>query len=499
MPVYTPPTDDPSLPSFLHPDYVTAQDDVQLVSDVWGDLKNRIPVYIQQEQKEPGWAYQGRLKRCAFDNRFEPAIRGHAGLLTTFDLNEDVAPSIAAITENIDNCGNSIRTFFNDVDQMVLRDGWCGVYVDYPKADIGISSNGDFLDSGRRPYLVAIDRRDILDWWIEYPNGVPTLDTVIVRERRLLRFGTFGVQEQIYYRVLTPGGYVVYQINTDNNGKPQLILIESGKTSLDFIPLVYYSVSESKFFNARPPFLNLARLNIEHFQKRSQLNQVLWKCNLPVPVRKGLIATAADLKTVPPLTIGPNSALDIPAGGDFYFAEPSGVAIAATKQDIADLEAAMDRMSLAFLTGSESDKTATEVLLNAAQTNAILKEMAGRKQSAIQQIFEYWVQYTGESVGGTVTVDDTILQMPLSPDQIRILESLVQVGLISHETLLLVLRQGKVLPQEFDVQKEIQMTRTLLPGEPFYDPTDSENEDETESGNNANIGPASGTSGGTSN
>jgi Domain of unknown function (DUF4055) len=457
--MYHPPIDNPELPSFLHPDYLQVQDELRLVSDAWNDLKGCVPFYVRREHKEPVRAYQDRLERTKFDNRFEPAIRGHVGLLSAFNLNEDVGASIRENLDNIDNQGSDIYTFFSEADQMVLRDGWCGIYVDFPPEDKAIASQADFLNSRRRPYLVTIDRRNILNWRHEFIGGQAFLTQATIRETRLEPDGSFGCKTAIYYRVLTPGAYKLFQIVPTKDGKSQLILVDEGFTSVDFIPLVYYSVSECVLFQAKPPLINLARLNVEHFQKRNQLNEVLRKCNLPVPVRKGLIKNINDLKTAPPVIIGPNSALDIPADGDFYFAEPSGAAISTTKQDISDLEMAMDRVSLAFLAGGENDKTATEVLLNTAQTSATLKGMAGRKQSAIQQVFAYWVQYTGETTGGTIAVDDSILQLPLTPEQVNRLESLAQTGFISQETLLYQLKLGKVLSRNFDIEREVQLTQ----------------------------------------
>lgn len=358
--------------------------------------------------------------------------------------------------------GNDLWTFFHEVDQYCLRDGWCGVMVEFPPVDPNINSQADLLESDRRPYLVLIDRRDILNWRTTKINGKPQLVQVTIRETRCEPDGSYGEKVAVYYRVLIPGEYFVFQI-IETNGESQLLLVEQGTTSLSEIPLVYYSVTESGLFSAKAPFLNLAKLNIEHFQKRSQLNEVLRKCNLPVPVRKGLIKTVDDLKKVPALVIGPNSVLDIPADGDFYFAEPSGSAIAASKDDIKDLEAAMDRMTLDFLTSGEHQKTATEVLLDSTKTSANLKGVARRKESAIQQIFKLWVAYTGETEGGGIAQDEDLLSAPLTPEQVDKLQNLADAGRISDRTLLLLLQRGKVLPRQLDINAEVEMTQQAQP------------------------------------
>lgn len=421
--------------------------------DVWHGLKDRERAYLPQETKEPSKAWSDRIKRSNFDNRYEPAIKDYAGLLSVFSLSDDVAESIKGNQDNIDQWGNDLWTFFHEVDQMALRDGWCGILVEFPPQDLAINSQADLLQSYRRPYLVPIDRRNILNW---RTNNLK-LTQVTIREIRLEPDGDFGEKEQVYYRVLKPGEYAVYQIVEGKGSESQLLLVESGTTSLTEIPLVYYSVTESGLFAAKAPFLNLAKLNIEHFQKRSQLNEVLRKCNLPVPVRKGLIRTVDDLKKVPPLVIGPNSVLDIPTDGDFYFAEPSGVAIAASQTDLERLEAAMDRVTLDFLTSGEHQKTATEVILNSTKTSANLKGVARRKESALQQIFAFWVAYTGEEEGGNIAMDDDLLSMPLTPEQVDKLDNLASQGRISDRTLLMLLQRGKVLPRDFDVDAEVAL------------------------------------------
>ncbi|MCC5640626.1 DUF4055 domain-containing protein [Nostoc sp. CHAB 5844] len=335
--------------------------------------------------------------------------------------------------------------------------------MEFPPEDPNINSQADLLASDRHPYLVLIDRRDILNWRTIKVNGKSVLVQITIREIHSLADGDFGEKEAIYYRVLRPGEYFVFQIVEGNTGEAQTILIEQGTTSLDSIPLVYYSVTESQLFAAKAPFLNLAKLNIEHYQKRSQLGEVLRKCNLPVPVRKGLIRTVDDLKKVPPLVIGPNSVLDIPNDGDFFFAEPSGSAIAASREDLKDLEAAMDRMTLDFLTSGDHQKTATEVVLDSTKTSANLKGVARRKESAMQQVFGFWVQYTGEIQGGSIAMDEDLLSMPITPEQVDKLESLATGGFISQRTLLLLLQRGKVLPRQFDIDEEVATTEQVQP------------------------------------
>ncbi|MBD1995996.1 DUF4055 domain-containing protein [Leptolyngbya sp. FACHB-541] len=456
------PTNDSSLPSFVHPQLAAVAEELGLVWDVWSELKDCKERYLPQENAEPPQAYKNRLKRSQFDSRFKPALKGHAGLLSDFVLTQDVAKSINDNERNIDQQGNDLTTFFTEVDEMVLRDGGCAILTEFSPEPVDGEGNSQIQTAADealfelRPYLVAIDRRDILNWDVEYRQGKPFINLVTIRERRLVREGLFGTAEKTFYRVLQPGSFQVFEL-VHSGGKWRADVVEEGTTTLNRVPLVWYSISESKLFQAQPPFLNLARLNIEHLQKRSSLNEVLHKCNLPVPVRKGMVKSLADLiKPIAKLIIGPNSVVDVPTDGDFSFAEPTGNAIASTQGDIVKLEDAMDRVSLAFLSGGEGQKTATEVVLDTAQTQATLKGMARRKASSVEQIFELWTDYTKEKVSGSIEVNEKILQLPPDPQEVQIILDAMGVK-ISNRLGLTMLLQRRWLPIETDVEAELKL------------------------------------------
>ncbi|MBD2019167.1 DUF4055 domain-containing protein [Leptolyngbya sp. FACHB-36] len=449
------PTKDSDLPSFLHPLYLEVADELALVADLWSELKDCKKQYLPKEQAEPPLSYRNRLDRTPFDSRFKPALKGHAGLLSDFTVLEDTAASITAAIEDIDLQGTDLTTFLTDLDEMVLRDGGAGVLVEYPVALEGIESAADQMALEMRPYLVAIDRRNILNWQIDYMRGKPVIRHLAIREMRLEPEGLFGVAEKTYYRVLRPGSFEVYELRVISN-KWQAVLVEAGETGLDQVPFRWYSISNSKWFAGLPPFLNLARLNIEHLQKRSSLNEVLWKCNLPTFYRKGCPPIpGTNPPQFPPLKIGPNSVIDVPKDGEAGVIEPKGTAIAATQADTEKLEGAMDRVSLAFLTGGEASKTATEIMMDSAQTQCSLKNMARRKESLVQSLFSLWVEYTGETAAGGIQVNESILQMPMSSQDAGLV--LDNMGVKFSDRLgLELLKYRRWLPPEVDVDAEVE-------------------------------------------
>jgi hypothetical protein len=457
------PTNDPNLPSYLHPDAADYQGDLQMLLDCWNGLRGCERQYLPQETKEPRQAHAARVKRTTFDNRYKPAIKDYAGILSVFLLNKDAPKSVNENKNNIDQMGNDLWTFLNEADQMALRDAWCVVLVEFPKKDKSIQSNDDFLQSKRRPYLVIVERQNVINWEYSWVDGKPILSLLVIREIKLERISSYGHKLEIYYRVLTPGMHQVFQLVETERGKYQVIQVDETETTLLQIPAVYYSVESGAPFSATAPLMNLAQLNLEHYRKRSDLSEILHKCNLPVPVRKGLIRGGSTDQPKTPLIIGPNSYIDLPHDGDFYFAEPTGSAIASSREDLKDLEAAMDRVTLDFLTGGNHQKTATETVLDSTKTSANLKGMARRKESAVQQIFQVWTEYTKESSSGGIDMDESLLQMPISPEQVARLTELATAGWISQRTLLLMLQQGKVLSRQLDIDAEVALTQQEKP------------------------------------
>jgi hypothetical protein len=147
--------------------------------------------------------------------------------------------------------------------------------------------------------------------------------------------------------------------------------------------------------------------------------------------------------------------VDVSSEGDFYFAEPTGAAITGTQNDIASLQKAIDRVSLAFLSGGkEGAMTATEALLNTAQVTTTINTIARRKESVVQSIFEWWVFYTGEKTIGSIAIDDSIIQPAMTDQGAQIV--LDQIGVsMSREFALGILQARNWLPEGVDVEAEL--------------------------------------------
>ena len=202
----------------------------------------------------------------------------------------------------------------------------------------------------------------------------------------------------------------------------------------------------------------LADLSIQHFQMRSDLSELLHKCAMPVPVRKG--APIGPDGRPAPLILGPNTAVDLSAdSGDFFFAEPTGKSLERHQQEIQHIEALMDRSSLNFLYGANV-KTATEASLRASQVASSVSALIRNKTSMFTTLMRLWAWYASEQSSITaesgLAVNDSLISKPIEASEMAQLVNLYTNGLMSRKTVLEELQRGGVLDPDLVVSDEIE-------------------------------------------
>lgn len=454
----THPVEDPDLISFIRPELRAISEDLQKAKDCFEVMRNDSKArYLPQEVGEPDEAYASRLLRATYAPIYKDAIRGFAGLLGKYQAT-DLPQSMEDAVENVDMMGSSLSKFLNEIDQLVLRDGGAAVIVDMPQVQ-GFESALEEIEAGARPYLVPVSRQNVINWRARVVAGMELLEMAVIRTvgEVASEDGRYGTKlEPIYYH-FTPGRFRKVRLvrgATDRNWVEEVV--QEGETSLPVVPLVWFASSGSRFGTGDIPLAGLAELSIQHMQFRSDLAELIHKLSMPVPVRKGALT---DMNGRPaPLTIGPNSAIDLPIDGDFSFAEPSGGSLAQHQQEIQHVEQLMDRSTLAFMYGSNANRTATEAVLKGSQIQAQIKTLIENKQSGFDMILNLWTKYTKEeiSVEAGIQVSDNLLQRPIEANELQAYLSLFSENAISHQTLLEELQRGHALSREIDIEEELK-------------------------------------------
>jgi hypothetical protein len=455
------PINDPALVSYHRPELVKLLPQLEQAYDCWtllnadglGVAKEK---YLHREPAEPNSAYLARLDRSTYTPIYRDSIRSYAGLLSRFQI-MDAPESMKANDDNVDLQGSSMTSFLTRVDEMALRDGGSFVMVDM-MPDNGSDNFFDQMNDGRHPYFISIERSDVINWQVSYDRGREMVERVTVRQLRSVASEGYGSKVEPIYYVLTPGKVETYRLVKSDASRWSNQKIDEVNTSLPIVPLVWYGATTTRFAQGDLPMDGLADLSIQHFQMRSDLTELLHKCAMPVPVRKGA-PIGPDGKPAP-LVLGPNTAVDLSAeGGDFGFAEPSGKSLERHQQEIQHVEQLMDRSSLNFLYGANV-KTATEASLRASQVASSVAALIRNKAAMFGILMRLWAWYAGEQSAITsesgLAINDSLMSKPLEASEMAQLVNLYTNGLMSRKTVLDELQRGGVIDPDLIVEEEIE-------------------------------------------
>lgn len=479
-------TDNPDLPNYQHPKYKEALPSLIFIDDMWCGKTNwytygdsvvtdaeKAECYLPMESEEPSDAYANRIKRSRFERRFRNTIeKDFSGLLSQFILK--AAPrTMLQYQDNVDLRGNSLKVFLKEADKFALRDKYCFVLVEYPLLDESIQSEADRLQSGRRPYLVLLTRASVINWQLDYINGREILSKVVFMKKDFRPMGEYGSEEIELYYVLVPGAYAAYQmIEVDGVTKAVLATDKDGNeiigaTSLSYIPITIHSLTDVNVLEGdckNFPLQDLAEMNLELYQIESEKREILHKCNMPSLVidrrnKEGYIQTNNDDENRA-VTIGPNT---VNFDCEMKWVEPTGKAIAATQDDIKLLNQRIDTQTLAFLSGSNVARTATEAEINSTQSRSNYANLAVAKESSFNTIAKIWGDYEGEDGDWQIECDRNLFKSPLNLSVSEIQE-LYLTGVISINLCLTILRAKKVFGDDFsedDLKEELERSRSV--------------------------------------
>jgi hypothetical protein len=413
------------------------------------DLKRR---YLRQQLGEHDKVYKARIETVAFENRLSPSVKSHAGLLSDFRLTEDTPESVREAQNDIDGQGNSLESALLDWDIDALLYNAAMGLVDVPIAEDGNTRQEP------KPRLIPIPIKDVYAPKVSLVDGVLTISQISIRRSVSVADGAFGskVKDRFWVYKLTdaPAGlrksdgseqryvatFELWEEPDAENGpgsinEPELIqasapIKDASGRPLDLIPIVWYSpygdpvlftgVDDMYNRGGTPEYMSLVDLNFEYFNKHSEINTAESRSNFVMLMMK---YPGAAPETQPDMTTG-GRILVLEGGATLEMLEPAGTALGSTREGQDRRLQRMDAIAQSFLTGGDVARTATEALIDSSQSRLGLRNIARRKESAVQQIFYWWERYSnpgyreGDPVGG-ITVSEAVLTMPASPQELQ--------------------------------------------------------------------------------
>ncbi len=219
-------------------------------------------------------------------------------------------------------------------------------------------------------------------------------------------------------------------------------MTDEGVNSLGEIPLVTLYTNRIGFQQACPPFEDLAYLNLEHYQVRSDQRNALNVASFPI-----LAASGYDPEIDGRIEVGPNKVLTTSdTDGKYYYVESTGAALEAGARELSALEKAIHLFGLQFEAG-EIRETATGRTLDAADAITPLSHMVTNLEDSLNKALHFMGRWIGTETVGAISVPTDQLSPFKGHQGMGELIALQEKGLIDAETLLSELARRGVLKE----------------------------------------------------
>jgi len=419
-------------------------------------IRQRRQEYLPQEPRETDVAYDNRLNRSVLSPYLVRLVQLIIGLVLRKEVAlDEVSDQFLEQAYNINLLGDNLQVFTRKLLEIAVFYGHAGVLVDMPTEDQPVLTLAEEQNANRRPYWVLYEPKDILGWRTEIKGGVEQLTQVRLRELIMEPDGEFGEKMLYRIRVLEPGRWRLYT-QVEEGGRYDLS--GEGTTSLDYIPFSVCYTDKIRALESRPPLLDVAYLNLKHYQVQSDLDWMLHISAVP------MLAFFGFPNIVDEVSVGPNEAINFPSDGKAQYIEPGGASFSAQESRLAKIEHEINTLSLAAIAGQKmAAETAQAKRIDRSQGDAGLNVLAQGLEDCLDNCLMFHSAYLGEK-SGTVKVNRDFIDVGLDPAEINAYMQLWVSQAITHKTLLEILQDGDVFAgvTEFDVEKEIEMTQQQL-------------------------------------
>lgn len=454
-------------PSTVSSAVAAMQEDWAIVDVLMGGTRamraageKRLPKFPKEDKQ----SYADRLATSTLLPAYSETIQNNTGRVFAepVALGEDVPDVIRGYTQNIDNQGNNLEVWLQNYFRSGLSHGIAFALVDFPptvdaEGNQVVRTMAEELAAGVRPYAVLIKPSQVLGWKSTTVNGAEVLTQFRYMEcvEEPNPENEFVNVEVHQVRVLESGAWRTYRKVKAAGGKEEWQIYQQGRTSLKKIALVPYYTKRTGFMTAEPPLMELAHLNIKHWQSQSDQDNILHVARVPMLAMIGVNAPSEDGLPGGEVTVGTNAATYLPENGDMKFVEHTGKAIEAGRQSLLDLEDQM-RMAGAKLLQKEKQatKTAAQAEEEAAQEMSPLETMARGLEDATDQILQLFAEWINLPEGGHCKVNGNF-DVDYAPETtLPLLKGMTDSGYLSQETLFREVQRRGVINSDIEWEDE---------------------------------------------
>ncbi|HEY9145197.1 MAG TPA: DUF4055 domain-containing protein [Thiobacillus sp.] len=424
-------------------------------------------MFLPKWPNEEAQSYDARVATATLFPAYRRTVSVMSGkpFAEPVTLNDDVPAQLVSLAEDVDRMGVNLHAFASEMFDEAMGYGFCGILVDYPDTMVRDDQGrplpnqprrtvAEIEREGIRPYWVRVKHNQILGWRTETRNGRQQLSQLRLLESVEEEDGDFGTKQVQQVRVLYPGSWQLWRQTGD---KGEWEIYREGRTSLTEIPFAPIYGRREGFMIGKPPMLDLAYLNVKHWQSQSDQDTIEHVARVPI-----LAVIGVDAKDVQ-LTVGANSAVALPDNGDMKYVEHSGNSIKAGADSLIRLEEQMIQSGAELLVKKPGDRSATESANDAEGNKSDLQRMAEMFMDSLDLALYFTAKFMGLPSGGTVKLFTDFGAGTLSEASSQLVLNIQQGGLITKGTAIKELQRRGVLDEAVDAETELALVEAEGP------------------------------------
>ena len=429
-------------------------------------LRDNSEAFLPLEPREDYTAYLSRVNRAVFSPYTQRLIRAATGLIMRKPITLIGDPYWTDVfAKDVDGCGSDLDEYARRVLICSLTYGQSHILVDYP-APTGALSLAEERAQNRRPYWIEIDPTNIYGWRLDREVNYGSLIQVRIAEKAVVPSGEFGEQVYDQVRVIEPGKFSIYRkvspkkdlINLEDSSyagnfdgpenEKDYELIDSGVFSLGEVPLVSVYSGKTDTFTSKPPLLDIAYLNLAHFQRQADLIHSLHVASQPLLVLEGWDDQTKDM------AVSVNYAMATQPGNKVYYVEPASSAFEAQTAEIQELQLQMATLGISTLSQQKFvAESADARRLDRVDTNSMLSMVSLELEQKLQKAFNLSAAYLGVEPPEIKISRDFDIERLIGQD-VTALTSLFEQQVIDRDEFRQILVQGEVLPNASETEGE---------------------------------------------
>jgi len=410
---------------------------------------------LPRHEREQSKNWRRRLDRSFLFNGLRDTVeklsaKPFAKPPTAKDIDK-LPEQLVEIWDDVDKTGRNLASLAKKMFADAQVHGLTHLLVDFPQMPGGLSRAEERI-IGARPLFIHVKAEQLFAW-----RFAPDLELeqVRIRETQIIADGDFGDREVNFIRVINRQTWELHKEVKDKEGRTKFVFDSGGTHSFNGVPVVTYYIAQTGKMTARPPFLDLAWLNLAHWQSASDQRNILRVTRVAVLFGSGF---SEEEKKAGLIVSTHNAIFAESENAQLGYVEHTGKAIEAGQDDLDKLEFQMEMLGLQPIIKRVGEEKATGLAINEAKTQAAIQSWIQDLEMALVQAYKFAARWTKTELPENFDID-IFSEFSIAIKSKDDIDQLIKVWMadgIDHRVFLNELKRRALLAESVEVESVIE-------------------------------------------